>query len=89
MGKRSHQLGSGVKHYKPGFTKHLANQAKSSEARGLASGASVAKMGGMRVDQLRQVQQTDVAREPQYQRHASTNGRKFIRLDGDLKYGHL
>jgi len=89
MGKRSHQLGSSVKHYKPGFTKHLANQAKSSEARGLAPGASVAKMGDMKMDQLRLVQKTDVAKEPQYQRHASTNGRKFIRIDSDLKHGHL
>lgn len=89
MGKRSHQLGSSVKQYKPGFTKHLVSQTKSSEARALAPGASAAQMGDMRLDQLRLVQKTDVAREPQYQRNASTNGRKFIRIDSDLKYGHL
>jgi hypothetical protein len=88
MGKR-HQLGSSVKNYKAGFTKHLANQSKSSEARGLVPGASVAKMGDMRTDQLRQVNKTDVAKEPSFQRHASTNGRKFIRIDSDLKYGQL
>ena len=49
----------------------------------------MAKMGDMRTDQLRLVQKTDVAKEPQFQRHASTNGRKFIRIDSDLKYGQL
>ena len=49
----------------------------------------MAKMGGMRADQLRLVQKTDVAKEPHFQRHASTNGRKFIRIDSDLKYGQL
>ena len=89
MGKRSHQLGSSVKHHNPGFTKQLANQSKSSEARGLGPGASTAKLGDMRADQLRLVQKTDVAKEPHFQRHASTNGRKFIRIDSDLKYGQL
>ena len=41
-----------------------------------------------KVDQLRQVVETNVSSDPKYTRHASTNGRRFIKLDNDVKYGN-
>ena len=49
---------------------------------------SVKSTGGNQIDQLRHVVSTNVTSDPKYVRHASTNGRRFIKLDNDVKYGN-